>query len=250
MDFYLVWCRHSKSSGEIVGFKTDVRILIYNLNCRCGNFIRADKSLMKAKEFLSPKVFIQEAKILARKGMKEIAIGVLEKGINQYFRRNDTWIWNSQSFENLSPESQETRILCSKAILLSAKLCEEQKLLDKQKYIDKYTQAITVYSESEKNYFTLGSYHDKLWSKDKDNYDIQSKVVKNYCLSLHHGCKYVYQSLPRLLSIWFDHAAQVVELTDKKHSAVEIARRALSQMQSSISKINIDVSFIFIVVFN
>lgn len=32
-------------------------------------------------------------------------------------------------------------------------------------------------------------------------------MVNLYAQSLHYGCKYVYQSLPRLLSIWFDFGA-------------------------------------------
>jgi hypothetical protein len=37
--------------------------------------------------------------------------------------------------------------------------------------------------------------------------EVQTLVIKYYANSLYYGCKYVYQSLPRLLSIWFDYAA-------------------------------------------
>jgi len=113
---------------------------------------------LEAKKFMSPKVLIEEAKILSRKGEKERAIGVLQKGIAQYFPQME--IWKTKP----PPGSLDARILCSKALLLLAKLCEDEKLLNMEDYIAKYKEASDVYKESEKNYFTLGSYHDRLWS--------------------------------------------------------------------------------------
>ncbi|ODN03482.1 Serine/threonine-protein kinase atr [Orchesella cincta] len=177
---------------------------------KCGNFIRADNCLMEAKKFMSPKVLIEEAKILSRKGEKEHAISVLQKGIALYFPQKDTWKEQSSSDHASSYETLDARILCSKALLLLAKLCEEEKLLNMEDYIAKYKEASDVYRDSEKNYFTLGSYHDRLWSsteRRENHFHIQATVVRYYSQSLLYGCKYVYQSLPRLLSIWFDFAA-------------------------------------------
>ncbi|CAL8133853.1 unnamed protein product [Orchesella dallaii] len=179
---------------------------------KCGNFIRADNCLLEAKKFMSPKVLIEEAKILSRKGEKEHAIAVLRKGIAQYFPQLESWRNQNPSGQDSSPSSLESRILCSKALLLLAKLCEEEKLLNMEDYIAKYKEASDVHKDSEKNYFTLGSYHDRLWSsteRRENHFHIQATVVRYYSQSLLYGCKYVYQSLPRLLSIWFDFAAGI-----------------------------------------
>jgi hypothetical protein len=37
--------------------------------------------------------------------------------------------------------------------------------------------------------------------------EMQTSVIQFYCKSLEHGCKHIHQSLPRLLFIWFDYAA-------------------------------------------
>ena len=39
------------------------------------------------------------------------------------------------------------------------------------------------------------------------NREMQTSVIQYYCKSLEYGCKHIHQSLPRLLFIWFDYAA-------------------------------------------
>lgn len=182
---------------------------------------------------MSPKVMIEEAKILNRKGEKANAVTALQAGIALYFPQILRWktekvpdpvVVRTSAKETaeavIDPDAataaaaaaalQDQKLLCSKAILLHTRLCEEQKLLNMEDYIAKYKDAAEVYKKSEKNFFTLGSYHDRLWSaadKTPSTFEIQATVVRYYSQSLSYGCKYVYQSLPRLLSIWFDFAA-------------------------------------------
>lgn len=169
---------------------------------------------------MSPKVLIEEAKILSRKGKKESAISSLQKAIDQYFPVEMVATWRQRgqtqptgrSNENTSGHPSESQMLYSKALMLQTTLCEEQKLLNMEDYIAKYKEAVDVYHNSEKNYFVLGSYHDRLLTSAENidrTYELQATVVRYYCKSLPFGCKYVYQSLPRLLQIWFDFAAGV-----------------------------------------
>lgn len=177
---------------------------------RFGDFARADNCIIQAKEYMSPQVMIEEAKVLSRKGDKERAISSLQRGIAQCFPQYKSWKNERVTAANAPPSIYLPRLQCSKALLLYARLCEEVKLLDMDDQIKSYKDAVEVYKESEKNWFTFGSYHDRLWSissKDKPCLDIQQRIVTFYAHSLHYGCKYVYQSLPRLLSIWFDFAA-------------------------------------------
>jgi len=71
-------------------------------------------------------------------------------------------------------------------------------------------------------------------------------VVKYYAQSLHYGSKYVYQSLPRLLSIWFDHASVTSRnggnnngTAGRSSSSTSPQNRSstMSQMQQCIRKI-------------
>ena len=43
-------------------------------------------------------------------------------------------------------------------------------------------------------------------------------VVKNFGQSLHYGNQFIYQSMPRMLSLWLDFGSGVVELEKKERS--------------------------------
>lgn len=199
---------------------------------RSGNFTRAFNCITEAKKYNSSQVMIELAKLNSRKGDKESALEVLQSSIPSYFPLVEEWkeplvcahptvILKSghlvvggphlaTSLSHLSLEEQKARELCSAALLLQAQLSDQLQLLDIEKNITNYTDATNVFLSSEKNYFTLAGYHDRLLNGGEEGSAHSARkenVVKFYTKSLHHGCKYVYQSLPRLLTIWFDYSA-------------------------------------------
>lgn len=236
---------------------------------RFGDFTTANNCIIQAKEYMSPQVMIAEAKVHRRKGEKERAIRSLQHGITQWFPESKTWKTNRIVTSSSHPHIDLPRLQCSKALLLYAKLCEETKILDMDDQVRSYRDAVNVYAESEKNWFILGNYHDSLWAKSsrgKNCLDIQQRIVTFYARSLHYGCRYVYQSLPRLLSIWFDLAAALQRGQFTRFGCSGIpdsvqgdfamqtnetldAFRALSEMEISISKFYVECCKIIQVVF-
>jgi len=130
---------------------------------RSGNFSRANNCLLKANQNVSPKVFIQTAKIFARKGEKEQAISILEQGISTYFPVDSDF--RKKDGRSRNPDMSK---LCSKALLLFAVLGDQQKRVDFEMNVQNYKSAIEACSTSEKNYFTLGSYYDRIWSNAEE----------------------------------------------------------------------------------
>ncbi len=41
-------------------------------------------------------------------------------------------------------------------------------------------------------------------------------VIENYLRSLTYGCKYVFQTLPKILTLWLEHASVVDQPLDPK----------------------------------
>ena len=66
-------------------------------------------------------------------------------------------------------------------------------------------------------------------------------VVKHFWQSLRYGNQYIYQSLPRLLSLWLDYGASVVE-AEKKERARQTQgapqSQKLTNMKKSLSDLN------------
>lgn len=55
-------------------------------------------------------------------------------------------------------------------------------------------------------------------------------VIDNYLRSLAHGNKYVYQTLPKVLTLWLQHAQMVDQPFDPKHGDNEYAIRPNSMI--------------------
>jgi hypothetical protein len=155
---------------------------------RTGNFTRAFNCINEAKKNESAQVMLELAKLHSRKGDKLVALKELQKSIPIHFPQVRKWIFpkititiNSDSDLSRSPnnkissEEEKSRKLCSQSLLLQAQLNDELHILDIEKNIKNYKDCITVFNNSEKNYFHLAEYHDRLLT-NPDQKSTQSYV--------------------------------------------------------------------------
>jgi len=56
---------------------------------------------------------------------------------------------------------------------------------------------------------------------------MQLAVILYYCKSLEYGSKHVYQSLPRLLYIWFDFASKILRISPEQERESQADHQAL-----------------------
>lgn len=66
----------------------------------------------------------------------------------------------------------------------------------------------------------MAQYYDKIFQtytdeeRDSKGGDIQLYMINYFGKSLQYGTTYIYQSMPRLLSIWFDYGTRFLAVTD------------------------------------
>lgn len=93
----------------------------------------------------------------------------------------------------------------------------------------------------EKGHYYLGRHYKKVLESEKvlspdeqsDEYltgETAKLVIENYLRSLNYGTKYLYQTLPRILSLWMDLGAQVDKAPEGKISL----SRELSQRRKTL----------------
>ncbi|RFU77784.1 phosphatidyl inositol 3-kinase [Trichoderma arundinaceum] len=107
---------------------------------------------------------------------------------------------------------------------------------------EKYQQPPKTYSTWEKGHYYLGRHYKKILESEQplkvddqsDNYvtgEIARLVIENYVRSLNSGTKYLYQTLPRILTLWLDLGAQVDKAPEGKVSlSRELHKRRLEQL--------------------
>ena len=93
-----------------------------------------------------------------------------------------------------------------------------------------FQSVIDVQPKSEEGHFYLGKYYDRLMgfmAKDRPakwanwtysfllyiafpgNSDFLPFIIRHYGHTLEYGCKYLYQCMPRLLTLWLDFGCKV-----------------------------------------
>lgn len=118
----------------------------------------------------------------------------------------------------MNPNSRNTdRKLCAEAKLLIATYNDETANVGMEANINNYKEVVDTYKEWEKSLVCLAQYYDKLFSnmnvndRDVKGGEILLQIINCFGKSLQYGSTYIYQSMPRMLSIWFDYGTRILE---------------------------------------
>ncbi|KAG4284125.1 hypothetical protein FPRO06_08504 [Fusarium proliferatum] len=182
---------------------------------------------------------IENAKLLWRENQHRKAIQVLQGAIKSNKFMTQTGIATSTSSSKLSPQQ---KLLTARAQLLLAKWLDSAGQTHAGALREKYQQPPKTFSTWEKGHYYLGRHYKKILEAEKplkaddqsDNYitgEVARLVIENYVRSLNSGTKYLYQTLPRILTLWLDLGAQVDKAPEGKASlSRELHRRRVEQL--------------------
>ncbi|KAK0175715.1 hypothetical protein PV327_009444 [Microctonus hyperodae] len=108
------------------------------------------------------------------------------------------------------------RKLFAKAKLLFATYNDKTVNVDTEINKRYYKEAVDAWRCWEKSYLACAQYHDMMFDRmteDKRDIDnglaMQLTIITNYAKSLLYGCKFIHQSMPRMLTIWMNFALRV-----------------------------------------
>ncbi|RXG73565.1 Serine/threonine-protein kinase ATR [Armadillidium vulgare] len=178
-------------------------------------------------------VFVEKAKLHWAKGEQTQAVSVLTRGLDKFFPEIELLK------KNIGVEHENQRESCARAKLLLAQYSEESATLDVSIIKDYYRDVCEINKPWEDGHFNLAMYYDRILT----SLDVKAKpvewlnhIVLSFGKSLNYGCRYLYQSMPRLLSIWLDLGAKVAEM--------ESAKRNHATLASHKDKLNVMNSFL------
>ena len=142
--------------------------------------------------------------------------------------------------------NENDRKLISKIYLQIGKFMEETRSVESNQIIAIYKHSIELCREQEDSYYCLGSYYEKFieqlgQSSAKNNKDtIMPKVHQFYIDSLSHGNKFVFQALPRLISIWLDQGSKFHSLLTDSEKQTQTSERTakVNQIFKNVEIIN------------
>ncbi|GKT69679.1 protein kinase Rad3 [Colletotrichum tofieldiae] len=180
---------------------------------------------------------IENARLLWKDGHTRKAIQVLQGAIE-----SNNFMTQTNSSSSIRGMDAQQRQLTARAQLMLAKWLDAAGQTNHATLREKYQQPPKTASSWEKGHYYLGRYYKKVLESEKTlKPDEQSDpciqgeytrlIIENYLRSLNYGTKYLYQTLPRILTLWLEFGAQVDKAPEGKVSlSRELHRRRTEQL--------------------
>lgn len=195
-------------------------------------------------------LLVEKSKWYWQREDKDSALFYLQKGLNELFG-NET-ASNSNSSTNYTLNNE----LYSKVLLMYTKYSEENGSIDSETLRKNYLEVQKMRKNSEQAHFELAQFTDRLATSVSENvgkkekfWEFINEVVSYYAMSLEHGCQYIYQSLPRMITLWldfgadyFDHSCRDSNSGSSRSSTGIANNRSLSQLNTILIKLNSTIS--------
>ncbi|XP_030382288.1 serine/threonine-protein kinase ATR [Scaptodrosophila lebanonensis] len=176
------------------------------INRNAGQLQRAQLYIMKASEYRPNSLFLERAKLLWMRGDQVLAMNHLEEHLA---------VLKQQCQGNVSQLEDDQRTLYFEGKYLQAIYNAESMHLCADAVLQFFHDALAVQRQSERCHVQLAQFLEKMLearqpagkkavSEDDEGRQLLLQIMLNYAKSLRYGSEHVYQSMPRLISLWLD----------------------------------------------
>ncbi|TGZ62758.1 hypothetical protein CRM22_007276 [Opisthorchis felineus] len=184
------------------------------LTRKSGQFMAAYTCVLRAEAFGIPQALIERAKLLWQTDKREAAQACLDKGIPELYGTFPNEPHSSVTSKAKNPLISNKSL--QEAMLLRARYCEETSRFDFEATQRMYEEVCTLNEGCEEAHFRLARYVDQacsLATVAKQHDTLLKAALTHYGLALSYGSQFIYQSMPRLLSLWLDNGTDCARHT-------------------------------------
>ncbi|KAH7037280.1 phosphatidylinositol 3 [Microdochium trichocladiopsis] len=208
---------------------------------KAGSLHQSFNAVLHASQLGDGSATIEHARLLWKEGHPRKAIQTLQGAItNKSF---SSFSFSDYDSTEKNIEAQQN-MLAARAHLLLAKWLDNAGQTHASALRQQYQNVPKNYSTWEKGHYYLGRHYKKVLESEKalkpddqsDEYltgETAKLVIENYIRALHCGTKYLYQTLPRILTLWLELGAQVDKAPEGKVSlSRELHHRRKTQLEA------------------
>lgn len=224
----------------------------------------AYESVLNAAELGDEASKVEQAKLLWNDGEHNKAIRSLETAIEMdaFSAAAGVGPSTATSFSTATAataangrdkKQPEQNLVLAKAYLLLAKWLDAAGQTQSSAINFRYQQAARSFTRWEKGLYYLGRFYNKLLESEKALHAAKQNhaylggetaklVVENFLRSLMFGCKYLFESVPKLLTLWLDFGIEISRSISKevaddvRQKATDNRPRMLDTMNKQIKK--------------
>jgi serine/threonine-protein kinase ATR len=219
---------------------------------KAGQFDEAYSAILHATELDLKMARLEQARWWWQQGQSRKAIESLQNSFaaNIFDFNRDSM---SATSSNLSLDEVATNshnIILGKAMALLAKWLDTAKQTSEEDLLNRYKKVQTICDKWEKSHYLLGHYYNRLLeheeskphNRQKEAYltgELTRLVCTCYLRSLAYGNKYLYETLPRLLTLWLDFGAnvgRVVATSEERPRVAALRQQRLCSINDHVEK--------------
>ncbi|KAI1825007.1 phosphatidylinositol 3 [Xylaria intraflava] len=198
-------------------------------------------AVLRASQLGDESATIENARLLWKEGYNRKAIQTLQGAIDSKVFSQHSFSEHDASGRNIGTQQN---ILAARAKLLLAKWLDNAGQTSASALREQYRAIPLIFVHWEKGHYYVGRHYKKVLESERvlkpddqsDEYltgEVAKLVVENYLRSLSHGTKYLYQTLPRILTLWLELGAQVDKAPEGKVSlSRELHQRRKMQLEA------------------
>ena len=196
---------------------------------RKGDFMHhAFNAVLHASKMGDRSATIEHSRLLWKEGQHRKAILSLEGAIaTNAFQSHDSYR-NADSIYTNDNAQQQQNLVSARAHLLLAKWIDRAGQTQSKLVVERYKNAIKLHDRWEKAHYYLGKHYSKLldsekakpFAKQSQQYllgETSKLIIENYIRSLAFGTKYIFQTLPKVITLWCEFGMNVEKSIDERH---------------------------------
>ncbi len=169
---------------------------------KAGHQQTAYTAILQARDSEASFAFLESAKLLYNDDQRYKAIQELDNSLQPLLPHYVTLDGHEWKLAGRPVEKQ-----VAKAALRRARWQHDAGRLEEEQIIGQYKLASTLDRDWETPHYHLGHYYDSLCADGdrirRDDLQKMIETVREFVNTLEFGTKFIYQALPRMLTIWF-----------------------------------------------
>ena len=194
---------------------------------KAGYLHQASNAVLHASLYNDTSATIEHSRLTWSRGHHRKAIQTLRGAIEaNAFRTEDAMDIDEDQHRNQRNPSQRQNMVAARAQLLLAKWMDGAGQTQSTDIVGEYKKVTSVQTRWEKGHYHLAKHYNKLLESEKSNPiekrsrsylegDLAKLCIENYLRGLPWGSKYIYQALPKVLTLWLDFGVKVEHSVDK-----------------------------------
>lgn len=218
---------------------------------KAGTFQQAFHAILQSSKLGEQSATVEHARLLWRDGQHRKAIqslqGVIDAKILTATSTSSITATESEFSVNLEQSRIPQNFALAKANLLLAKWLDTAGHLHSANLMIQYQKANHTFLKWEQGFYYLGRHYNKLYEAHKNLPPAQQPqiylggecaklVCQNYLRSLPWGTKYIFQTLPRFITLWLELGMDI-ELTSD-HGAAQFRAEIEGQRKKHLSQLH------------